>query len=206
MPQLDQFTYFTQFAWLFVCFMSFYVLLYNNGLPKVSRILKLRQLLKSQPSESLGTTPNGSTENNHKMIGSADTVIKDSLHNCVSFLNNSVSNASEWCAQMVKNKKLQSEPLNHFYIKSMGEISLAQMIKHSSLNRYTTATANRLGKDNATITRVIGITENKTNATSPLNRIYLLRMQQKMFKVLQRANTSTNTTSKKKKNSKCVNW
>jgi hypothetical protein len=41
MPQLDQFMYLTQFVWLCVFYMAFYVLLYNDGLPKISHILKL---------------------------------------------------------------------------------------------------------------------------------------------------------------------
>lgn len=43
MPQLDQFTYLTQFVWLCVCFLSFNVLLYHEGLPTISRMLKVRQ-------------------------------------------------------------------------------------------------------------------------------------------------------------------
>jgi hypothetical protein len=45
MPQLDQFTYLTQFVWLCFFYMTFYVLLFNDGLPKISRILKLRAYL-----------------------------------------------------------------------------------------------------------------------------------------------------------------
>jgi len=41
MPQLDQFTYLTQFVWLCVFYTTLYVLLYNDALPKISRILKL---------------------------------------------------------------------------------------------------------------------------------------------------------------------
>nr|ACK38307.1 ATP synthase F0 subunit 8 [Isoetes engelmannii] len=51
MPQLDQFTHFMQFVWLCVLYMTFYVLLYNNGLPRISRILKLR---KKQLSHLMG--------------------------------------------------------------------------------------------------------------------------------------------------------
>ncbi|BFI36646.1 hypothetical protein MARPO_0058s0051 [Marchantia polymorpha] len=34
--------YLTQFVWLCVIYMTFYVLLYNDGLPKISRFIKLR--------------------------------------------------------------------------------------------------------------------------------------------------------------------
>jgi hypothetical protein len=39
--------YLTQFVWLCVFYTTLYVLLYNDGLPKISRILKLREQLIS---------------------------------------------------------------------------------------------------------------------------------------------------------------
>jgi hypothetical protein len=49
MPQLYQFMYLTQFVWLCVFYTTLYVLLYNDKLPKISRILKLRdQLIPNQ--------------------------------------------------------------------------------------------------------------------------------------------------------------
>ncbi|KAH9576672.1 hypothetical protein CY35_01G175500 [Sphagnum magellanicum] len=53
MPQLDQFTYLTQFVWLCVFYTTLYVLLYSDGLPKISRILKLREQLISH--QNVGT-------------------------------------------------------------------------------------------------------------------------------------------------------
>ena len=75
MPQLDQFTYLTQFLWLCVFFMSFYVLLYNDGLPKISRILKLRSKLVSQQSESTNHS-----DQNTLRLENQDTVIRESLN------------------------------------------------------------------------------------------------------------------------------
>nr|QQO99819.1 ATP synthase subunit 8 [Selaginella nipponica] len=47
MPQLDQFTYLTQFVWLCVFYCTLDVLLYHEGLPLMSRRLKLRSLVFS---------------------------------------------------------------------------------------------------------------------------------------------------------------
>lgn len=52
MPQLDQFTYLTQFVWLCLSFMTLYILLYKDGLPKIARILKLRSKLVSQQNQN----------------------------------------------------------------------------------------------------------------------------------------------------------
>jgi len=68
MPQLDQFTYLTQFVWLCVFYMIFYVLLFNDGLPKISRILKLRAHLCADRSQ--GSDPE------HETVPSDNTVSK----------------------------------------------------------------------------------------------------------------------------------
>ncbi len=130
MPQLDQFTYLTQFLWLCVFFMSFYVLLYNDGLPKISRILKLRAKLVSQQSESTNHS-----DQNTLRLENQDTVIKESLNSCASYLNTSVSGASKWCNEMVASLNTnQLEAINKSYVRSLGEISVSQMIKRSVLD------------------------------------------------------------------------
>jgi F0F1-type ATP synthase membrane subunit b/b' len=42
MPQLDTLTYFSQFTWFIIIFLSFYVLLSNNVIPSIGTILKIR--------------------------------------------------------------------------------------------------------------------------------------------------------------------
>jgi hypothetical protein len=210
MPQLDQFTYFTQFIWLFVCFMSFYVLLYNNGLPKVSRILKLRNLLVNKTAAVTETSTatavvrpklqlelqsnNESKSSNTSQVGTAnavgaDIVIKDSLNGCISFLNSSLSSASEWCAQMVTHLNTSSNlnydtsipptQVNHCYLKSVGEISLAQMIKHITLSRCTPLSSSNVRFPVAE--KKTAAVELKVQPAVGVNRIYLLRMQHKIF-------------------------
>jgi hypothetical protein len=202
MPQLDQFTYFTQFIWLFVCFMSFYILLYNNGLPKVSRILKLRNLLvnKTQPlsiehSQKNNTLQGIFSSDTARQLpkASADLVIKDSLNSCVSFLNHSVKSASEWCTQMVSHLNTnpeffsdtssQKNPLNYGYIKSVGEISLAQVIKHITLNRCTPFFSVLIIGDAGYANTSLNTSSNIKRSHKKLcwDRIYLLRMQRKIF-------------------------
>jgi len=207
MPQLDQFTYFTQFIWLFVCFMSFYVLLYNNGLPKVSRILKLRNFLVNQTTIGGAVTPssvaatlqqNGvqSPGNTNTSEASVDIVIKDSLNSCISFLNSSVKSASEWCAQMVTHlntnpRDTSIAPLNHGYIKSVGEISLAQMIKHITLNRCTPFSSTHV---RTSLPGLFGPLLTKGS----LNRIYLLRMQHKIFFLIRQGKSAEPQSQKDK--------
>jgi hypothetical protein len=43
MPQLDKVTFLTQFFWLCIFYFGFYLLLVKHFLPRMARLLKLRQ-------------------------------------------------------------------------------------------------------------------------------------------------------------------
>jgi F0F1-type ATP synthase membrane subunit b/b' len=43
MPQLDKFTYFSQVFWVFLLFVTFYLLLVKNLLPTLAGVLKVRR-------------------------------------------------------------------------------------------------------------------------------------------------------------------
>lgn len=166
MPQLDQFTYFSQFLWLCVFFMGFYVLLYNDGLPKVSRILKLRTRLVSQQS----------VETHHSDQHAQDTVIKESLAICVNYLNSSVSAASEWCNSMVVHfNSNQLQPVNQCYVRSLAEISVAQVMKRSALETISAF------KHNTLFLEPSRERLSKNDSVLKWNSIYALRMQRVKF-------------------------
>ena len=51
------------------------------------------------------------------------------------YLNTSVSGASKWCSDMVSSLNTsQLEAINKSYVRSLGEISVSQMIKRSVLD------------------------------------------------------------------------
>nr|QXT44727.1 ATP synthase F0 subunit 8 [Nitellopsis obtusa] len=130
MPQLDQFTYFTQFLWLCVFYLSFYVLLCNDGLPKISRILKLRKQFKTQKSSDLAKYDADPVF--------ADVVIKECLNTSIVYLCSSVSGASKWCDGMINSLNAnQLQSMNQNYVRSMGEMSVSQVIKRKALENNT---------------------------------------------------------------------
>jgi hypothetical protein len=141
MPQLDQFTYLTQFVWLCIFYMTFYVLLFNDGLPKISRIFKLRAHLcadRSRDSEQdhgaiKVTTAKGSPEVVGTALENQDVVFR-TLSNSISYLNSSVTGAFHWCTKSVDSLNAnQLKSMNKSYLRSIGEISLSQLIKSSAL-------------------------------------------------------------------------
>jgi hypothetical protein len=157
MPQLDQFTYLTQFVWLCVFYMSFYVLLYNE-LPLISRILKLRTLLVSK------VTSGGNESLQTAFLNPQDVVLRI-LQSSVAYMYSSVSGASDWCKDLVSRCNAhQLEGMNQAYVSALGEIMLSKGIKQSALETISPRPALSRG--------------GFTPPALPFNQIYVLRAQQ----------------------------
>lgn len=90
MPQLDQFTYFTQFFWLCLLFLTFYILIFNDryGVLGISRILKLRTHLLSHQ---------GGTKTQSEHPKSLDDILRKGFHTGVSYMYSSFYEVSQWC-------------------------------------------------------------------------------------------------------------
>jgi hypothetical protein len=221
MPQLDQFTYLTQFVWLCVSFMSFYILLYKDGLPKIARILKLRSKLVSQqnPNQSgilsQSEQPSSSelvaeqqafagedaagvvaTMNTSTNSGFADVVIKESLNGCAFYLNASVSGASEWCNKTVIHLNNANAPLNITYVKSLGDMSVSQIIKRNTLDKLTALLLVK-GQEIQNKTSS-SVTEETSNPLIRLNRIFMLRLRPRMGMGFAQKKASISTSTKEK--------
>lgn len=133
MPQLDQFTYLTQFVWLCFFYMTFYVLLFNEGLPKISRIFKLRAYLSAQQPQSSEQKLGIHSHENSELSENQDVVLR-TLSTSVSYLNSSVNGAFQWCLKSVDNLNAnQLKPMNKRYLRSIGEISLSELVKKNAL-------------------------------------------------------------------------
>jgi hypothetical protein len=156
MPQLDQFTYLTQFFWLCIFYMSFYVLLYNDGLPKISRILKLRAYLVSQQNKD--------TFLSKEDVDSSE-VLQLALKSSLNYLYSTVSGASKWCNSMISTLNTnQLRPMNKSYLGSLGSLGLSQVVKYSALDASAP----------------ISFVSTPVNINS-LNQIYMLRIQRSLL-------------------------
>jgi len=117
MPQLDTYMYFSQVFWLLVIFIAFYILVLNNILPTIARVLKLRQ---KQISVGDGSVV---SEEHNAVMTSTSGVLENSVKDSTTFLSN-VRNSSEiWLENSLKeaNEKTLLE-LNKNYLKSVGEL------------------------------------------------------------------------------------
>nr|UQV94687.1 ATP synthase subunit 8 [Haplopteris ensiformis]UQV94731.1 ATP synthase subunit 8 [Haplopteris ensiformis] len=127
MPQFDRFTYLTQFGWLCVFYSIFYVVLYRDGLPKISRILKLREELSHDSVEWSESS----------IREERDVVLKECFDTSVSFLYYSFFEAYRWLHKTVKTLKTLGLPeRNTSYTCSLGEISFSRVLKRGTINAF----------------------------------------------------------------------
>ncbi len=93
MPQLDHVTYFTQFFWLTVFFLSFYVVLVKSLLPRVATILKLRKKLVE------GASVESESEQVTRPVSSYDQIVMNSLQQTKAFLQGTADSTQTWSRQ-----------------------------------------------------------------------------------------------------------
>jgi len=88
MPQLDKFTYFSQFFWLCIFFFTFYIAIYNNGdgLLGISRILKLRNQLIANQGNKIQSKDN-----------SFEDILITGFSTGVSYMYSILFEVSKWC-------------------------------------------------------------------------------------------------------------
>ena len=111
MPQLDKFTYFTQFFWLCLFFFTFYIFICNDGdgVLGISRILKLRNQLLSHRTNNIRSNDPKSFED----------ILRKGFSTGVSYMYSSLFEVSQWCnAVDLLGKRRKSTFLSCF-----GEIS-----------------------------------------------------------------------------------
>lgn len=89
MPQLDPFTYFTQFFWSCLFLFTFYIPICNDGdgVLGISRILKLRNQLVSRRGNNIRS----------KDPNNLEDILRKGFSTGVSYLYSSLFEVSQWC-------------------------------------------------------------------------------------------------------------
>ena len=117
MPHLDTYMYFSQVFWLLVIFTAFYILVLNNILPNISRVLKLRRKqISAGDSSIIG-------EEHKAVMVTTSGILEISLKDSTTFLSNVRNSSSAWLEASLKeaNEKTLLD-LNKNYLKSVGEL------------------------------------------------------------------------------------
>nr|AKZ24626.1 ATPase subunit 8 [Physalis heterophylla] len=121
MPQLDKFTYFTQFFWSCLFLFTFYIPICNDGdgVLGISRILKLRKQLLSHRENKIGS----------KDPKSLEDILRKGFSTGLSYMYSSLLEVSQWCKAVDFLGKRRKMTL----ISCFGEISASRGIERNIL-------------------------------------------------------------------------
>lgn len=128
MPQLDHVSYFSQFFWLSIFFLAFYVILVRNLLPRVATILKVRKKL-------MNTSNQDSTVVAKELeTSSYDRVLMGGMQETKTLLAHTAKASQEWVASTTRtvNEKTFVESQQK-YVDAIGNIMGRKFILNSLL-------------------------------------------------------------------------
>nr|YP_007890777.1 ATP synthase F0 subunit 8 [Seculamonas ecuadoriensis]AGH24472.1 ATP synthase F0 subunit 8 [Seculamonas ecuadoriensis] len=120
MPQLDKVTYFSQFFWLLVFFLSFYVICLKIILPSISTILKIR----TKKIDSMSSEMNVLKEEQNSILSTYDTVLLQSFSESRKALQTVISQSNDWMVSSIRNVNSTSfANANHSYLSTINDIN-----------------------------------------------------------------------------------
>ena len=123
MPQLDKVTFFSQFLWLVIVYVGFYLLILKNFLPKLSRILKVRQKKVSLSQQG----SNVLLQEKEKVGDSLNTLIEQGVSTSKRMFQENLDITHHWLDQVVKDaNRTTLREANETYVASLGEKTVSQ--------------------------------------------------------------------------------
>lgn len=137
MPQLDSFTYLTQVVWLCVFLFTYYILLLNNALPRISRLLKLRKQLTagSTVTESQTDAQTLSVQASKPTVLLTGRIVWDVCRLSREFLSQTVQYSMDWYNQQLSNIHMgQFQKLHNKSVAFLGQLSLWQVLTSQLLS------------------------------------------------------------------------
>lgn len=120
MPQLDTYTYFSQVFWLLITFIGFYMLVLNNILPNVYKILKLRQ---KELDINITTPPYLGAASFSSVSSSVSRYLSQASNSSDIWLNNSLKEAN----------KTMFHILNKEFLEKMGRLQGQTKTIHNTI-------------------------------------------------------------------------
>jgi hypothetical protein len=136
MPQLDSFTYLTQVVWLCVFLFTYYLLLLNNALPRISRVLKLRKQLTagSALTELQADASTLAAQKSTPTTGLTSSIVWDVCRLSREFLSQNVQYSRNWYNQQLSSiHKGQFQKLHKTSIALLAQLSLWQVLSSQIL-------------------------------------------------------------------------
>lgn len=129
MPQLDHVSYFSQFFWVSILFLSFYVVLIKSLLPRVATVLKVRRKLMQATGESSQAIAKDSETSSY------DKVLMGGLQETKALLTSTSKSSHEWVSSTTRtmNDKIFAEPQQK-YVDAIGNLMGRKFVLYSLLD------------------------------------------------------------------------
>lgn len=121
MPQLDKVSYFTQFFWLCFFYVSFYLVLVKFYLPKIRKILKVREKKAGDPALAPGHFYD---KEKRAILGKTEESFVSGLKLSRDALQQSYEASLQWTHQVTDATNAQQlQPANTAYVGKMKTIA-----------------------------------------------------------------------------------
>jgi len=121
MPQLDKVTFLTQFFWLCIFYFGFYLLLVKHFLPRMARLLKLRQAKMSLSQEGFGLQEKSDLQK------TGDSLLLHGAKSSRNFFTASLQNTSDWMTSTIQQtNRGHFQSLHQAYILSLSNMGTLQ--------------------------------------------------------------------------------
>jgi hypothetical protein len=138
MPQLDQYSLFSQYFWLFTCFLSFYFLILKNFLPKIAQIFKVRASMMDGSGNKLEDIILEMTQKK----SSGTNLEVHTLRESKDVLSKSFQQTSDWSSTTMQSvSKGSFGSVHQIYIDTIGDLSLSQNLTLKQLESLLPPTA-----------------------------------------------------------------
>jgi len=119
MPQLDIMTFMPQFVWLTLIFLTFYQIILQIFLPKISTNLKLRQFQVKQSDSHILSLKN--EESN--LLTSYDALVKEGITESRRIFTNAIDLSGQWIHTTLTNTNTKDlKNTNIEYIQALAEM------------------------------------------------------------------------------------
>ncbi len=131
MPQLDKVTFLSQFFWLCFFYLGFYYVVLKYFLPKMARILKLRQKKLNLSQEGVTSLQ----QENQQIRLNYENLLTKGFTTSKNLFNKNFQHMSTWLdSVVVSTNKTHYQTLNKNYIHSIGENCLSEnlLIYHTA--------------------------------------------------------------------------
>ena len=125
MPQLDKTTFLSQFIWLLFFYIGFYLVILKHFLPRLSRILKVRQKKVSLSQQGASAL----LEEREKVEGSLNALVEQGVRASKGLFQENLEATQEWLNQALTNSNRTTlQDANQSYVLTLGEKTISQNV------------------------------------------------------------------------------